>query len=184
LDLRWADSLRANFCTDAAGTPGNEHASEYHNLIIGAVEFLFFPQLIYPRKEHEIHEGRKRIDIVLENSARSGVFADIAIVRNYPASCVFFECKHYGREVGNPEIDQLSGRFSRERGRMGFLCCRGFEDRPNFIERCCDTFRDDRGLILPLEDETVLRRLDLVRRGRRGDLDREIRDLVAEVWLS
>jgi hypothetical protein len=60
---------------------GNEHASSYHNLIIGAVEFLFFPQLIYPRKEHEIHEGRKRIDIIMENSARSGVFADIAIVR-------------------------------------------------------------------------------------------------------
>lgn len=130
--------------------PGNEHASEYHNLIIGAVEFLFFPQLIYPRKEHEIHEGRKRIDIVLENSGRSGVFADIAIVRNYPASYVFFECKNYGREVGNPEIDQLSGRFSRERGRMGFLCCRGFEDRPKFIERCCDTFRDDRGFDAPI----------------------------------
>jgi hypothetical protein len=45
--------------------PGNEHASEYHNLIIGAVEFLFFPQLIYPWKEHEIHEGRKRIDMPL-----------------------------------------------------------------------------------------------------------------------
>jgi hypothetical protein len=59
---------------------GNEHASEYHNLIIGAVEFPFFPELIYPWKEHEIHEGRKRIDIVLENSARSGAFADIAIV--------------------------------------------------------------------------------------------------------
>jgi hypothetical protein len=26
--------------------------------------------------------------------------------------------------------------------------------------------------------------LDLVRQGRRDDLDREIRDLVAEVWLS
>jgi hypothetical protein len=67
---------------------------------------------------------------------------------------------------------------------MGFLCCRGFEDRPKFIERCCDAFRDDRGLMLPLEGEAVLRWLDLVRQGRRGDLDREIRDLVAEVWLS
>jgi hypothetical protein len=137
--------------------PGNEYASDYHNLIIGAVEFLFFPQLIYPRKEHEIHEGRKRIDIVMENSARSGVFSDIAIVRNYPSSYVSFECKNYGREVGNPEIDQLSGRFSRERGKVGFLCCRGFEDRVRFIMRCRDTFRDDRGLMLPLEDETVLR---------------------------
>jgi hypothetical protein len=38
--------------------------------------------------------------------------------------------------------------------------------------------------MLPLEGEAVLRWLDLVRQGRRGDLDREIRDLVAEVWLS
>ena len=38
--------------------------------------------------------------------------------------------------------------------------------------------------MLLLEDETVLRWLDLVRQGRRGDLDRKIRNLVAEVWLS
>lgn len=164
--------------------PGNDSASSYHNLIIGAVEFLFFPQLIYPRKEHEIHEGRKRIDIVMENSARSGLFADLAIVRRYPAAHVFFECKNYGREVGNPEIDQLSGRFSRERGKVGFLCCRSFEDRNRFIMRCRDTFRDDRGLILPLEDQTVLRWLDFVRQNRRQSLEREISDLVAEVWLN
>jgi hypothetical protein len=164
--------------------PGNDSASSYHNLIIGAVEFLFFPQLIYPRKEHEIHEGRKRIDIVMENSARSGLFADLAIIRRYPAAHVFFECKNYGREVGNPELDQLSGRFSRERGKVGFLCCRGFEDRNRFIMRCRDTFRDDRGLILPLEDQTVLRWLDFVRQNRRQSMEREISDLVAEVWLN
>lgn len=163
---------------------GNDHASSYHNFIIGAVEFLFFPQLIYPRKEHEIHEGRKRIDIVMENSARSGPFADLAMIRNYPTAHVFFECKNYGREVGNPEIDQLSGRFSRERGKVGFLCCRGFEDRDRFIMRCRDTFRDDRGLMLPLEDQTILRWLDLVRQNRRESLGREISDLVAEVWLN
>jgi hypothetical protein len=164
--------------------PGNDHASEYHNLMIGAVEFLFFPRLIYPRKEHEIHEGRKRIDIVMENAARSGPFSHIATIRNYPAAYVFFECKNYGREVGNPEIDQLSGRFSRERGKVGFLCCRQFEDRDRFVMRCRDTFQDDRGLILPLEDETVLRWLDLVRQNRRQALDREISDLIAEVWLN
>ncbi len=164
--------------------PGNDHASMYHNLIIGAVEFLFFPQLIYPRKEHEIHEGRKRIDIVMENSARSGPFADLALIRNYPNAHVFFECKNYGREIGNPEIDQLAGRFSRERGKVGFLCCRGFEDRNRFIMRCRDTFRDDRGLMLPLEDVTILRWLELVRQNRRESLDREISNLVAEVWLN
>ncbi len=163
---------------------GNDHASEYHSLMIGVVEFLFFPRLIYPRKEQEIHEGRKRIDIAMENSARSGPFADLTLIRNYPAAYVFFECKNYGREVGNPEIDQLAGRFSRERGKVGFLCCRQFEDRHRFIMRCRDSFRDDRGLMLPLEDATVLRWLELVRQGRRQSLDREISDLVSEVWLN
>lgn len=164
--------------------PGNDNASAYHNLMIGAVEFLFFPRLIYPRKEQEIHEGRKRIDIMMENSARSGPFSYITLIRGYPSGYVFFECKNYGREVGNPEIDQLSGRFSRERGKVGFLCCRQFEDRDHFIMRCRDTFRDDRGLILPLEDATVLRWLDLVRQSKRHMLDREISDLIAEVWLN
>jgi hypothetical protein len=50
--------------------------------------------------------------------------------------------------------------------------------------RCRDTFRDDRGLMLPLEDATVLRWFDLVRQGRRHALDREISDLIAEVWLN
>ena len=174
----------ALIATLPAITSGNDHASTYHNLIIGAVEFLFFPQLIYPRKEHEIHEGRKRIDLVMENSARSGPFANLAIARNFPAAYIFFECKNYGREVGNPEIDQLSGRFSEERGKVGFLCCRAFEDRNRFIMRCRDTFRDGRGLMLPLEDETILRWLDLVRQGKRELLDREISDVIAEVWLN
>ena len=50
--------------------------------------------------------------------------------------------------------------------------------------RCRDTFRDDRGLVLPLEDRAVLRWLDLVRQNRRESLDREFRELVAEVWLN
>jgi hypothetical protein len=152
--------------------------------MIGAVEFLFFPRLVYPRKEQEIHEGRKRIDIVMENTARSGPFADLSLIRRYPATYVAFECKNYGREVGNPEIDQLSSRFSRGRGKVGFLCCRQFEDRDRFVMRYRDTFRDDRALMLPLEDETVLRWLDLVRQNRRQALDREVSDLIAEIWLN
>ena len=50
--------------------------------------------------------------------------------------------------------------------------------------RCRDTFRDDRGLMLPLEDCTVLRWLELVRPNMRHSLDREISDLIAEVWLN
>jgi len=74
--------------------PGDAHYTEYHRLMIGAVEFLFYPQLLHPRKEREIHEGRKRIDIVMENGANAGLFLNLARIRHIPCAYVPFECKN------------------------------------------------------------------------------------------
>ena len=71
--------------------------------------------------------------------------------------------------LANPELDQLAGRFSVQRGRVGFLCCRHFQNR---LESCRDTFTDGRGLILPLDDETVLRLLAMIQGGQRDNIDR------------
>ena len=163
---------------------GGPHASEYHRLMVGVLEFLFFPGLLNPKKEKEIHEGRKRIDILMENGARDGIFYRIHDVRKLQCSFVPIECKNYTTEVANPELDQLAGRFSVNRGKLGFLCCRKFEDRTLFIARCRDTFKDDRGLIVPLDDTTILRLLEHVRLGRRIEIDRELTELVNEVWLN
>jgi hypothetical protein len=54
---------------------GDKEAGRYHTFIMGALESIFYPGLDKPRKEHEIHEGRKRIDIVF-NNGRLGFFAD------------------------------------------------------------------------------------------------------------
>ena len=70
------------------------------------------------------------------------------------------ECKNYSSDPANPELDQLAGRFSPNRGRVGFLLCRTIDDMERFINRCIDTFRDDRGLIVPLTDDDVI---DLLR---------------------
>lgn len=53
---------------------GSETASTYHQLMIGILEFLVYPNLSSPKKELEIHEGRKRIDIAFNNSAETGFF--------------------------------------------------------------------------------------------------------------
>lgn len=143
---------------------GNESASAYHNIMIGILELLFYPHLISPYKEREIHDGRKRIDIVFENAAESNTIFDRIINKHrIPCPYVFMECKNYSREVANPELDQLAGRFSPRRGKMGFLLCRKIDDMQLFMQRCKDTFNDDRGLIIPLEDTDIIELLNNIK---------------------
>jgi hypothetical protein len=167
-----------------ATAKGNDAATAYHRLMIGILEFVFYPKLLHPIKEREIHQGRKRIDIVLENGAHTGIFHNIPTLRRMPCAYVPVECKNYGREVGNPELDQIAGRFAVNRGKVGFLCCREFENRALFVERCRDTLRDDRGLVLPLDDATIITYLQRIADGHRNELERAWADLVAEVWLN
>ena len=47
-----------------------------------------------------------------------------------------FECKNLVEDPKNPEIAQLAGRLTKRRGLLGFLVCRGIEDRKRFLERC------------------------------------------------
>lgn len=164
--------------------PGSETASEYHRLMTGIVEFLFFPNLLYPTKEQEIWEGRKRIDILMENGATVGIFFRLHSVRHLPCSFVVFECKNYVTEIANPEIDQIAGRFSTNRGQFGMICCRQFQDRQLFISRCRDTFQDGRGLIIPVDDATIIEWLNLISEDRRDAIDDMITMLVNSIWIG
>jgi hypothetical protein len=163
---------------------GAASASSYHSLMIGICEFLFFPHLVTPIKEREIHQGRKRIDIVMSNSATSGVFEILHRVRKIGCPYIFIECKNYSNEVSNPELDQLAGRFSTNRGSFGVLLCRRFEDRALFVERCRDTYRDGRGLIVGLSDDEVANLLRYVANGERHRIDTQLTSYVDQVMLS
>jgi len=141
-----------------AGTPvGNADANNYHSLIIGILELLFHPNLTCPRKEVEINNGRKRIDLTFDNSARSGQFFDLHNIKKIACPYIMIECKNYGREVGNPELDQLAGRFSMNRGNFGMLLCRSVENYDRLIKRCQDFYRDKRELIVPMLDEDIVK---------------------------
>lgn len=163
---------------------GSTHASDYHRLMVGVLEFIFFPNLLCPRKEQEIHDGRKRIDILLENGAREGIFHRLHSVRKLPCAFVAFECKNYTNEIANPELDQIAGRFSTNRGKIGFICCRRFEDRSRFVLRCRDTLKDDRGLIVAVDDATIDSWLALIENGERRKLETSITTAIDEVWIA
>lgn len=136
---------------------GNEQASKFHNLMIGVFEFLLYPNLSNPQKEAEINDGRKRIDIRFTNVSQDGFFVWVQDKANIPCPHVFIECKNYSKDIANPELDQMIGRFSMRRGKLGLISCRSINDEELFIKRCVDSFKDDHGLIIPITDLDILR---------------------------
>ena len=135
--------------------PGGVHASQYHRLCVGALEFLLYPSLSSPVVEREINEGRKRIDIQFDNAARAGFFYRIHQVSHVPAQFVMVECKNYTNEMENPEVDQLIGRFSVNHGCVGLLLFRRAEDMRRLLARCSDAWLANHHLIIPICDEDL-----------------------------
>ncbi|MEZ4492451.1 MAG: hypothetical protein R3C29_03950 [Dehalococcoidia bacterium] len=133
--------------------PGNEFATEYHRAVQELLTALFYPWLANPIKESEIHEGRKRIDILYSNLARTGFFHWLGL--HYGCPTVPVECKNYAADPQNEALDQLSGRFGHARGWVGVLACRTIEDKERMVRRCRDTALDKRGFILALDDEDL-----------------------------
>ena len=117
---------------------------------------LFYPKLSNPRIEDEIHEGRKRIDLTFSNVAETGFFHLLGTLYDVPCSTIMVECKNYGKDIKNPEIDQIAGRFSAKRGKFGIICCRSIDNKKLFVERERDTVKDDRGFIIHLTDEDII----------------------------
>ena len=138
---------------------GNEDASKYHNLMVGIYEFLLYPNLTNPKKETPINEGRKRIDISFMNSSNSGIFTWIPEKAKIHCPYVFIECKNYSREVANPELDQMIGRFSYQKGKLGIISCRTIDDEDLFLKRCSDSYVAGHGLIIPITDSDIIRSL-------------------------
>lgn len=160
---------------------GNEKASEYHNFCLSVISFLFFPNLIYPIKEQEINEGRKRIDITYTNGKESGLFYRIAFDQHLKGNTVHVECKNYTREIKNPELDQLLARFDPNRGRFGLLLFRRADDLEQVKKRCKDAVKQTLGVVLPIDDAFIIRCLEHVERKERRKIDSELDALYQEI---
>ncbi len=149
--------------------PGNvgTAATDYEKAIEPLLTALFYPALSYAQFQFPLHQGRKRVDITFSNTDQAGFFHWIG--EHYPAAHVFVECKNFVGHIGNPELDQLAGRFSPTRGQFGLLICRSIQDKNLYVERCRDTANDHRGFIIPLDDADLSELVEFVRNNP-GDL--------------
>jgi hypothetical protein len=135
--------------------PGPDDANRYHLIAMHILTLCFFPKLIQPRKEWEVNEGRKRIDIVYTNAADEGFFSHRRDAKNTAATMLIVECKNYSRDIANPEIDQLLGRFDDNRGYLGIITCRAIDDRALLLKRCQDLAKAKRAFIMIFDDNDL-----------------------------
>jgi hypothetical protein len=147
--------------SDLTNVRRGSNAAAYENAAEALLSALFEGELTFPEREVKIHGGRKRIDIAYSNSALVGFFNWLG--DHYPAAYVVVECKNYTGDPANPELDQLTGRFSPTRGKVGFIVCRSFADKALFVERCRDAVRDDQGFVVAFDDND-LERLTLLKK--------------------
>ncbi|TDC65527.1 hypothetical protein [Streptomyces hainanensis] len=143
--------------------PGSQHASRCHDAIEALFTALFYPALTNPVKEHPVDDGRKRVDITYTNRDRRGFF-DWLTRQGYLCPYVFFECKNYSSDLGNPELDQICGRFTPLRGKVGIIICRSFVEKGRFLQRCRDAARGHRGYVLFLDDGDLRLLVDEVKK--------------------
>ena len=95
---------------------GKEEASKYEDKVEAMMTALFYPALTNPTIQHEIHAGRKRIDITYTNMASEGFFRWVSI--HYPAARIVIECKNYASDIANPELGSNDWPiFSKSRSR-------------------------------------------------------------------
>jgi hypothetical protein len=163
--------------------PGNDHAAIYHQTIMGLLTEIFYPSLTRPVKEQPINDGRKRIDILFNNSADDGFFARLVQIHKIHCPYVAVECKNYSEDPNNPELDQLMGRFSRKRGRFGILVCRKIEDEPKLLKRLQDVVNNTESVIICLQDSDIVALLNLKRSGKHKEVSTYLDDKLKPILM-
>jgi len=138
---------------------GRDDANRFHKIAYDNLIHIFGKRTSNPTMEKDINLGRKRIDIVFNNSGKKGFFKSLNTIHHIKCPKIVVECKNYGKEIGNPEVDQISGRLNSRRGRFGIIVCRSINNKKRLLERCKDLVNDNGNHIIVLEDKDIIKLL-------------------------
>lgn len=141
--------------------PGVDDAGRFHKIAYDNLIHIFDSRTSNPLMEIEINEGRKRIDIVFNNTDKAGIFHALNTVYHIKCPKIIVECKNYGKEIGNPEVDQINGRLNDKRGKFGIIVCRSIANKIRLISRCKDLINDNGNYIIVLDDKDIGELLEL-----------------------
>ncbi len=132
--------------------PGAKAASNFHKLAYDSLIHILADRISNPWMEKEINQGRKRIDIVFNNHDKKGFFYNLHEKHNVKCPKIIVECKNYGKEIGNPEVDQINGRLNDKRGRFGIIVCRSVVNKDRLLDRCKDLLNDNGNYVIVIDD--------------------------------
>jgi hypothetical protein len=163
--------------------PGAAHATRYHRTIFKALQGIFDGELTNGQIEQEINTGIHRVDIMFDNSAEAGFFAEIRNRFKLQSNYVPAECKNYAADLGSPEYDQLSGRLNDDIGRVGLLVFREIADAKKALAHQQAKWKKGDVLIL-LDDSDVLRMHKARHDGRPDVVDDILRQKVRQLKLN
>lgn len=153
---------------------GRNDATQFEKAVQALFTALFYPWLAHPMPQTKLNNGRKRVDITYYNVATDDFFGWVK--SHYTAPYIFVECKNYTTDIGNVELDQLSGRFGTSKGQVGISVSRQINDRARIDASCRDTAQQGRGYIIALDDSDLISLVGAVKNkpeGERLDLLRE-----------
>ena len=97
---------------------------------------------------------------------------------------MYIECKNYTKDIKNPELDQLTSRFSNKRGKFGILTCRKMKNRDYIYKKCADAYGDDRGLMIPLDDSDIINMLNYIRKHDTTSVQEYMSDIQRKIIMQ
>lgn len=145
--------------------PGRSHWSDFENICIEILSYLFVPPLRTPYIQARTYSGIDRRDGVFANREDQGDSTWAKIRRELNARMILFEFKNYdASDVGKEEILQTKNYLTEPMGKLAIICSTKIPNNAAHIKRNT-IYSQDQTVILFLTKEKLTEMLYIKERG-------------------